>query len=130
MMPRKKQRKPVATILTCVLLCANTILAADDKPYSVVDGKLDENTFKGWQTYRGVCGVCHGGAAEGGAAPSLVDRLKTIDKEQFKQSVLNGKNLMPPWKTNPNVVENLDNLYAYIKGRSDGAIAPGKQTKQ
>ena len=46
-MPRNIQRKPVATILTCVLsfLCANTILAADDKPYSVVDGKLDENTF-------------------------------------------------------------------------------------
>ena len=59
-----------------------------------------------------------------------MERLKTIDKEQFKQSVLKGKNLMPPWKTNPNVVENLDNLYAYIKGRSDGAIAPGKQTKQ
>lgn len=80
-------------------------MAADEKPYSVVDGKVDAHTFKGWQIYRtGGCGTCHGGAAEGGAAPSLVERLKSIDKEQFMNSVQNGKNLMPPWKGNPKIV--------------------------
>jgi hypothetical protein len=27
------------------------------------------------------------------------------------------------------VVENIDNLYAYLKGRSDGAIQPGRLTE-
>jgi len=105
--------------------------AGGDKPYSIVDGKVDANTFEGWQTYRVAgCGQCHGGAAQGGAAPSLVERLKTISQEQFNTSVLEGKNLMPPWKNNKKVVDNLDKLYAYVKARSDGALGEDKPVKQ
>jgi len=32
---------------------------------------------------------------------------------------------MPPFKEAHMVVENIDNLYDYLKGRSDGAIKPG-----
>jgi mono/diheme cytochrome c family protein len=100
-------------------------------PYTVVDGKIDKDTFSGWQAYRTTgCGQCHGGAGQGGAAPSLVDRLKSIDQAQFNKSVLEGKNLMPPWKGNPKVVANIDKLYAYLKARSDGALGEGKPEVQ
>ncbi len=105
--------------------------AAEEAPYSVVDGKVDQATFEGWQSYRtSGCGQCHGGAGQGGAAPSLVERLKTIDKDTFKKSVLEGKSLMPPWKGNPKVVENIDKIYAYLKARSDGVLGEEKPEKQ
>jgi len=33
---------------------------------------------------------------------------------------------MPGFSAVQTVVDNIDNLYAYLKGRSDGAIKPGK----
>jgi hypothetical protein len=33
---------------------------------------------------------------------------------------------MPRWKESKLVVDNLDHLYAYLKGRSDGAIKRSK----
>jgi mono/diheme cytochrome c family protein len=105
--------------------------AGGDKPYTITGGKVDEATFTGWQTYRTVgCGQCHGGSGQGGAAPSLVERLKTVDKATFTTSVMNGKNLMPPWKGNPKVVANIDKIYAYLKARSDGALGEEKPEKQ
>jgi hypothetical protein len=35
---------------------------------------------------------------------------------------------MPNFNTSPQVVENIDFLYAYLKGRSDGKIEPGRLT--
>lgn len=70
-----------------VLITAVSCLTAlaGETPYNVKDGKVDAFTFEGWQKYRaGNCGQCHGGAGQGGAAPSLVERLKTISEEQFK----------------------------------------------
>ena len=100
--------------------------STEDKPYTIIDGKVDSNTYVGWQKYRtSNCGQCHGGSGDGGAA-SLVERLTQISKEQFTKSVLEGKGLMPPWKTNKTVVKNLDNIYAYLKARSDGILPAGK----
>jgi len=54
--------------------------------------------------------------------------MKRLSKEEFKLSVLKGR----PEKGMPNhdgskmVTENIDGLYAYLKGRSDGAIQPGR----
>jgi mono/diheme cytochrome c family protein len=97
--------------------------------YTVLDGdKVDANTMKGWRTWRAMaCERCHGPNQEGLVGPSLVNSLKVLTKEQFKQTLMNGR----PEKGMPNfggvqtVVDNLDNLYAYLKGRSDGAIKPG-----
>jgi len=36
------------------------------------------------------------------------------------------ENGMPGFRSVKTVVDNIDNLYAYLKGRSDGAIKPGK----
>lgn len=98
-------------------------------PYLVKDGdKVDANTFKGWQTWRAMaCERCHGAEQQGMVGPSLVNSLKTLTKDQFETTVLNGRvdKGMPNFGGSPRVKENIDNLYAYLKGRSDGAIKPG-----
>ena len=60
--------------------------------------------------------------------PSLVDSLKVLSKDQFKTAVLKGRieKGMPNFDGSKMVTENIDSLYAYLKGRSDGAIEPGR----
>jgi cytochrome c553 len=103
---------------------------AQDKLYEVVDGyKVDANTMKGFRTWRAAaCDRCHGANQEGLVGPSLVNSLKTLTKEEFKKTVTLGRleKGMQSFGTSPQVMENLDNLYAYLKGRSDGAITRAK----
>jgi mono/diheme cytochrome c family protein len=105
-------------------------VAADAVPYKVADGnKVDAQTLSGWKTWRALaCERCHGAAQEGMVGPSLVNSLKVLTKDQFKQTVLHGRieKGMPNFDGSKMVVENIDNLYAYLKGRSDGAIQPGR----
>jgi mono/diheme cytochrome c family protein len=115
--------------------------AADDagaavEPYVVEcsgDGPclVDKGTYIGWRTYHANCHVCHAQDGVGSSfAPSLVDKLQEIDKEQFMTSVSEGYTgqigVMPGWKDNPNVNKRFDDLYAYLKARSDGVLPPGK----
>lgn len=104
--------------------------SAQAAPYKVVGGdQVDEGTLKGWKTWRAMaCDRCHGPSQEGLVGPSLVQSLKVLSKEEFKTTVLNGRieKGMPNFGGTPSVVENIDNLYAFLKGRSDGAINPGK----
>ena len=104
--------------------------AADTAPYKVAEGnKVDGQTLSGWKTWRAMaCERCHGAAQEGMVGPSLVNSLRVLSKEEFKQVVLKGRieKGMPNFDTSKMVSENIDNLYAYLKGRSDGAIEPGR----
>jgi mono/diheme cytochrome c family protein len=103
---------------------------AADAPYKVADGnKVDAQTLSGWRTWRALaCERCHGAAQEGMVGPSLVNSLKVLTKDQFKDTVLHGRidKGMPNFDGSKMVVENIDNLYGYLKGRSDGAIQPGR----
>ena len=97
--------------------------------YRVVDGdQVDANTLNGWRTWRAMaCDRCHGANQEGLVGPSLVDDLKTMSKDDFKKCVLEGRvdKGMPNFGGVKSVADNIDNLYAFLKGRSDGAIATG-----
>ena len=111
---------------------AETAQAADQNsgaPYTVQDGdKVDLKTLDGWKTWRALaCERCHGAEQEGLVGPSLVDSLKTLSKEDFHTTVINGRpeKGMPPWGASDMVQKNLEGLYAYLKGRSDGKIKPG-----
>ncbi len=100
----------------------------DGKPYQIIDGKIDKNTFEGWRTYNGGgCGACHGRGGAGGVASNLAESLIIKnDKEKFKDIVTNGfpGSLMKPHKNDKRVIENLDNLYNYMKARADGVLGP------
>ena len=97
--------------------------------YTVEPGnKTDQKTYEGWRTWRALaCERCHGPAQEGLVGPSLVESLKTMTKEQFHTTVMDGRpeRGMPPWGASEMMQKNWEGLYAYLKGRSDGKIAPG-----
>ena len=98
--------------------------------YTVVDGvNVDKNTMDGFRTWRAAaCDRCHGANQEGMVGPSLIESLKIITKEQFVVTITEGRleKGMPAFKTSNKVMSNMDNLYAYLKGRSDGAITKSK----
>ena len=118
-------------IALLVMLAPFAGLHADDaRPYEVKDGnKVDAKTLMGWKTWRALaCERCHGAAQEGLVGPALVDRLKTLSKEDFHTVIMNGRpdKGMPPFSASPMVNQNWEGLYAYLKGRSDGEIQPGR----
>ena len=99
-------------------------------PYKVVDGyKVDAKTMEGFRTWRAAaCDRCHGANQEGMVGPSLVNSLKTLPKEDFIKTVRDGRleKGMQSFSSSKMVMDNMDNLYAYLKGRSDGAITRAK----
>jgi len=98
--------------------------------YKVVDGnKVDAETMKGFRAWRSAaCDRCHGANQEGMVGPSLITSLKTLSRQEFGKLMAEGRpeKGMPNFATNPGVMNNLDQLYAYLKGRSDGAIKQAK----
>jgi mono/diheme cytochrome c family protein len=99
-------------------------------PYKVVDGyKVDADTLQGFRTWRSAaCDRCHGANQEGLVGPSLINSLKTLTKEEFVQTVSKGRpnTQMVAFSGNAEVMKNMDQLYAYLKGRSDGAITKAR----
>ena len=126
----KRMQLSAGMAFALALLALNAPVAADPTPYKVADGnKVDKVTLEGWRTWRALaCERCHGARQEGMVGPSLLDSLKRLSKEEFKQSILKGRpeKGMPNFDGSKMVTENIDGLYAYLKGRSDGAIQPGR----
>ncbi len=118
-----------AVLAVRIVDTAQAQTSASPAPYTVQDGnKVDPKTLDGWKTWRAsACERCHGAEQEGLVGPSLVNSLKTMSKEDFHTTVINGRpdKGMPPWGSSEMVTKNWEGLYAYLKGRSDGAIKPG-----
>lgn len=117
-------------------VCASASLGAladSAKPlYTVVDGnKVDADTLKGFKTWRAAaCDRCHGPNQEGMVGPSLINSLKVLTKDEFIVTVRDGRleKGMQSFGADKRVMDNIDHLYAYLKGRSDGAITTSKVT--
>ena len=131
-------RFPSLVVLSAVLLPAAAALAQDEttqattsanQPYEVKEGnKVDPATLMGWKTWRALaCERCHGAAQEGMVGPSLIESMKKLSKEEFHDTLMKGRpeKGMPQFSGSKMVSENWEGLYAYLKGRSDGAIQPG-----
>jgi methanol metabolism-related c-type cytochrome len=134
----------VLASLTCVVsalvLGTGLVLAAEgnsatEKPYTITDGKVDKKTFNGWRRYTESCLRCHGPDGAGSSyAPSLVDSAKRMTQDEFNEIVINGRtnvnaaseNVMPPFGEVEDVVTYLDDIWAYLKARADGALDRGR----
>ena len=96
--------------------------------------KIDKYLLKGFRAFS-QCQVCHGLDGNGSTiAPSLLEKLKNdITYDIFVDRVTNGfkgqMGVMPPWKANPNIMKKINNLYSYLKARSDGIIPAGRLKK-
>jgi len=125
-------RLKLVLIGACALLCMGGAVGAhaQDKPYKVVDGyKVDSETMKGFRAWRAAaCDRCHGANQEGMVGPSLIASMKTLSKDEFVKTVTNGRldKGMQSCGNSPVVMDNMNQLYAYLKGRSDGAITRAK----
>ena len=80
-------------------------------------------------------------ARTGSAAPTprtWSNSLKALDYDQFTEVVINGrqnvtgtqKNVMPAFGTVEDVALYIDDIYAYLKARSDGALGRGRPARQ
>jgi cytochrome c553 len=119
----------LSLVVAAGVLVSSQLPAGGSAPYEVVDGhKVDPSTLQGWRTWRALaCERCHGAQQEGLVGPSLVDSLRKLSKQEFEQTVLKGRveKGMPNFSASKMVNDNIEGLYAYLKGRSDGAIQPG-----
>ncbi|MDY0885812.1 c-type cytochrome, methanol metabolism-related [Dongia soli] len=111
----------------------------DDKPYHIeADGTTDWPIFNGYRRYHSICHTCHGPDGLGSSfGPNLTESLKHMTKDQFMDVVVNGRTnvstssekRMPALGTDLNVMCYIDDIYAYLKARSDGAIGRGRPQK-
>ena len=128
-----KSRAAVLVVLLGITSMTLISVAAQADPapgvYTVKDGnKVDDKTLQGWKTWRAMdCERCHGASQEGLVGPSLVNSLKTLTKDEFHTTIMNGRvqKGMPNFGGVALVQKNWENLYNYLKGRSEGKIAPG-----
>ncbi len=93
---------------------------------TVVDGyRVDAQTYAGYRVWRSQnCGGCHGAEQQGLTGPALTDSLKRLTREEFERTVREGRpaRRMPSFGHVPQVMEQIDGLYVYLKGRADGVI--------
>lgn len=119
----------VLSFFVAGVFSSSALRAGDTEPYQVQEGrKVDSTTLSGWRTWRALaCERCHGAEQEGAVGPSLVESLRKLSKQEFEQTVLNGRpdKGMPNFNASKMVNDNIGGLYAYLKGRSDGAIQAG-----
>jgi len=99
------------------------------------DGKVDWFTFSGYIRYTAECMRCHGPDGLGSSyAPALKDSLKTMSYTQFITTVAQGKSnvgsgqeeVMPSLGLDKNVMCYIDDIYVYLRARSDEAVPRGR----
>jgi mono/diheme cytochrome c family protein len=89
--------------------------------------------YEGWKQFNLNCARCHGEDVQGTTiAPHLIVSLRPTGpintKELFIQTVCAGRpeKGMPSWCALGMDMEKINQIYAYVKGRSDAKIHPGR----
>jgi methanol metabolism-related c-type cytochrome len=129
----------VAVGCTAGALALSTPAGAQDeeKYYTIEDGKVDQGTYNGWRRYHASCHTCHGPDGLGSSyAPSLVD--SPMSYEDFTEVVINGRenvsssqqSVMPAFGNVMDVATYIDDIYAYVQARADGALDRGRPQRQ
>jgi methanol metabolism-related c-type cytochrome len=103
------------------------------------DGTVDWFTYSGFRNYHSECHVCHGPDALGSTyAPPLAESMKVLTYDKFLEVVASGKQdlgggqnkVMPALGTNRNVMCYIDDLYVYLRARTDGVLPRGRPAKK
>ena len=96
---------------------------------------VDQHVYNGFRRYGESCLRCHGPDGAGSSyAPNLTDSLKHLTYDQFTNVVINGRknvtqsqnNVMPSFGTTEDVVSYMDDIYGYLKARSDDKLPRGR----
>jgi mono/diheme cytochrome c family protein len=112
------------------------IVIATPSQIAVAQGRSDtlgvsQTEYQGWKVYHVNCDRCHGVDAIGSSfAPNLRRSVSPdggVDHTAFVRDVEDGipDKGMPAWKGNL-TPEQIDAIWAYLKARSTGGLAPGR----
>lgn len=92
-----------------------------------------QEVYDGWKQFNLNCARCHGEDVTGTTiAPHLILSLKPDgpinSKELFVSTVCSGRPAkgMPAWCSLGLGMDKIQEIYLYVKGRSDGKLAPGR----
>jgi mxaJ protein len=92
---------------------------------------VSDQAYQGWKWFHVYCYRCHGTDAIGGQlAPDLrhsVGPQGSVTHDIFVRTATDGRPTkgMPSWKTLLDSTQ-IEQLYAYVKSRSDGTLPPGR----
>ena len=106
--------------------------AGGGKLYRIVDGKLDAGTYNGYRRFHAGCNHCHGQDGLGSTiGPSLVENLPELDafRRTVRDGTGSGTKVMKGFASDPNVAPYIDDIYAYLQARHDGALDRGRPTR-
>lgn len=104
-------------------MAAATALTTIDAVSADPDGETRRQALeRGRAVLRAMdCARCHGKDYRGWAAPSLLAAVRDGPRERFDRFVLEGDIArgMPPYKSQPMVVAELDAIYAYLMAQAE-----------
>jgi mono/diheme cytochrome c family protein len=123
---------PVLAACLAVMAGAAQGDAPGGKLYRAADGKVDSATYNGYRRYHGSCSHCHGPDGTGSTfGPTLVDGLPDIGA--FRRVVRDGQSagnsVMKGYADDPNIAPYIDDIYAYLQARADGALGRGRPVR-
>ena len=94
---------------------------------------VSQEVYAGWKQFNLNCARCHGEDVQGTTiAPHLIVSLRPDGpintKELFVQTVCAGRPAkgMPAWCALGLDMDKINQIYSYVKGRSDAEIHPGR----
>ena len=127
---------PLALSLLLALTAAATEAGAQelrDQYHQALRDTVSQEVYDGWKQFNLNCARCHGEDVLGTTiAPHLIVSLKpngpVNTKQLFVQVVCAGRpaNGMPSWCALGMEMPTIEKIYAYVKGRSDAKIGPGR----
>jgi mono/diheme cytochrome c family protein len=123
----------LASLACGIAVGSHAALPEDEsKLYQIVDGKVDARTYNGFRRYHASCNHCHGPDGSGSTiAPSLVERLIALEafRRIVREGARNGTSVMKGFDGDPNIAPYIDDIYAYLQARADGALGRGRPQK-
>jgi mono/diheme cytochrome c family protein len=137
-------RTPISIVLRCrslvglflALGAVTTVARAQelrDAYHQAPRDTVSQEVYDGWKQFNLNCARCHGEDVSGTTiAPHLIVSLKPDGpintKELFVQTVCAGRPAkgMPAWCTLGLDMDKINDIYQYVKGRSDAKISPGR----
>jgi mono/diheme cytochrome c family protein len=137
-------RASISIVLRCrTLICLALALCAGitathaqelrDQYHQAPRDTVSQDVYDGWKQYNLNCARCHGEDVQGTTiAPQLLLSLKPEGpintKELFVQTVCAGRPAkgMPSWCALGMEMPTIEKMYAYVKGRSEAKIGPGR----
>jgi mono/diheme cytochrome c family protein len=131
------RRRPPFHVVGSRSLWASLSAAAQEsvrpgKFYQMVGGKVDAKTYNGFRRYNSVCSHCHGPDGMGSTfGPSLIDKLSDFDtfRRIVREGRSSGASVMKGFAGDSNVEPYVDDIYAYLQARADGAFDRGRPVK-